>query len=459
MARRHLAVATDEFRRAKRHHRTGGDVQTQIAKIARPRTHQNQRFVGLITGREAQDSVRTGAIKRCPSTNLAADGLADIADPAARRDHERLAILGPTSAMPTDAGKNHVLLQHIVTVEGVAPRSEDMDLGRLDHVEENGSEAPEILSRRETARRDEDEVPSLAQNRSAHGHEEGVDVRSTMDHGGRGGRTRIFPADLEVRRVGHDGVEAFRVPSEGESSIVRKRNPSVSQDEVRGLQVHGERDIVIAAPFGEVAENRPQRRGQAPVDFVGDQFDGGRLRIAGSQRFHGRATEDAGTGGRIKDSQFPSARLDPIGHKIGNGNRCKKEAVLLAVPIGLACRVPFADAVGVDHRSLTLAWSRYDERGGRVLPDSPIAHILFPRPYSHPAPTFPPPISGAVRDRQHIRGSTPSTHRRRRSGWVERARGFVPLLARAVKCSTVVTPDRLHMFVLAHMSQDPPRHE
>ena len=239
----------------------------------------------------------------------------------------------------------------------------------------------------------------------------------------------VVLADLEVRRVGDDGVETVRLLSKGDGSIARMQNPGVGQYEVRGLQAHGEHYAATTAPVGEVVENRSQRRDQVSIDLMGDQFDGVRLRVPGNQGLHGRATENAGPGGGVEDPEVSPARLDSPGHELGNGNRCKKEAVLLAVSIGLACGVPFTDVVGVDHRSLALAWSRYGEGSGRELSDFPIVHILPPPLYSHPAATFSPLASEAVWNRRHVRGSAPSTLSDADGpGGVERAGGIEPPL-------------------------------
>ena len=53
MVRRDVAFFGDEFRRAKRDHGAGRDVQPQPTEAARPRVHQGQRCFVFIADRSA----------------------------------------------------------------------------------------------------------------------------------------------------------------------------------------------------------------------------------------------------------------------------------------------------------------------------------------------------------------------------------------------------------------------
>ena len=381
MTRRDPALPADELRRPKRNNGAGGDVQAETVKTARPRIHQSQRGLILIADRKAEHPVPGLEIEDHVRRDLAMDGLFDVAHAAARRDHERRPGSIPVSAAPADTGKNDVLLEHLIADEGLTPRPEEVDPGRPDQVEEDGPEATEVRSRREAARRDEDEISSGAQPRGAHRHEEGVDVGLTVNHRGGGDSARVGLADLEVRRVGDDDIEVFGLRPAGEQPTARMQHPGIRQDEVSGLDTNDERYAASPAPVGEAVENRPQRRDQLLVDFMGDQFDDARLRPSRNQRLHGRATENAGPGRRVEDPELPSLRPDPSRHEVGGADRRQEEAVLLAMPVGLACGIPFADAVGIDRRSFAFARSRHRE-GFHGLPH---LRLLLQHPHSPPA--------------------------------------------------------------------------
>ena len=104
-------------------------------------------------------------------------------------------------------GEYDVFLQHIIAPEGIAARVEHMDSRGLHHVKEDCSELAEVGARREAARRDENQLAMPPKQRSAHSHEERVDVRLTMHYFGKRQRTRGGLVDLEIRWVGDYHVE------------------------------------------------------------------------------------------------------------------------------------------------------------------------------------------------------------------------------------------------------------
>ena len=258
---------------------------------------------------------------------------------------------------------------------------------RVGHVEEDGPEATEVRPRREAARRDENEISVGAQQCGAHRHEEGVDVGLTVNHRGSGDGARIRLADLEIRRIGDDDIEVFRPRPEGEHLSAKRSG--MRQYEVGRFDADGERDAASAAPVAEAVEHGPQgpQRRASSISWATQAL---RLRVAGNQRLHGRATENADPGRPVEDTKFPAARLDPPCHEVGDGNRREEETMLLAVPIGLAGGVPLADAVGMDRGPFAFARCRHGEgsessrRRGRLF-------------LQHPDPPFSPTCPARVR--------------------------------------------------------------
>ena len=161
-------------------------------------------------------------------------------------------------AVLTDAGKNDVLLQHLVAAESIAPRSKDVNFGRADHIEEDGPELPEVWARGEAAGSDENEIAALAQERGADGHEESVDVRLPVNHCGSGQRPRVGLADLEVRRIGDNDVEVFQYRAGGEKLAEQMQCLGVRQDEIGSLDMHRDlHSLALDTPVDEIGEDGP----------------------------------------------------------------------------------------------------------------------------------------------------------------------------------------------------------
>ena len=279
-----------------------------------------------------------------------------------------------------------------------------MNSGRPNHVEEDAAEAPEIRSRREAARRDENEISAGAQQCGGHRHEESVDIGLTVNRIGRSDGVRVGLADLEPGRIGDDDIEFIDVRPEGERPAPRAKRSGMRQDEIRRFDAERERDAAAATPVGESAKNGLQRRDRVPVDLVSDYVDPFRLQGAGGERLDGRATENAGPGGRIEDPERLSARLDAPGHEIGDGDWSQKEALLLAVSFGFAGGAPFADAIGVDCRSF--AFPR-DRRGRGAGSRTLFRRFLNRHRHSRAcAPSCRLVLTApeAGRERRHIRG-------------------------------------------------------
>ena len=76
--------------------------------------------------------------------------------------------------------KDHVLLENRVAGKCIAAPTEYVHEFGADHREEALTEGSEVRSRRETARRDKDEVSRRAEQRRTDGHEQAVDIWLTV---------------------------------------------------------------------------------------------------------------------------------------------------------------------------------------------------------------------------------------------------------------------------------------
>ena len=202
-------------------------------------------------------------------------------------------------------------------------------------------------------------VPTRTQQRGADRHEERIDVRLTVNHVRNRRRTWIGLANLEIGRIGDDGVETLRLRARRKKSA-RPHRIGVRQDEVRRFNTHTDGcSVPFPAPSGEMVEHGPERRDQVTVDLVGNQLDCVGFRPPRYERFHGRAAENARAGGGIKNPNLSPCRRGPGTHEVGGLYRREKKSVYLALPVGRLASVPFANAIGIACWALTFQGARH----------------------------------------------------------------------------------------------------
>ena len=125
----------------------------------------------------------------------------------------------------------------------------------------------------------------------------------------------------------------------------RMQHLGVRHDEIGCLNPNSNCHSIIMAPVRKIVEGGPQRRNQALINFVGDQFDGVWFGIMGDKRLQGCTAENAGAGGGIKESKPRSTGCDFRGHKISHKNRREIKTMRFAVLVGLAFDVPLTDTI------------------------------------------------------------------------------------------------------------------
>ena len=169
--------------------------------------------------------------------------------------------------------------------------------------------------------------------RRTHRHEQGVDVRLAMHDAGRGQGPRVVAADLEVRRIGDDGVEAPVAVGRSDRKQLAKgpQSAGLGGDKVGGFNLRLQPDAAGAASIGQVAQHCAQRAAQVGIVLVGGQLDAGRRLLAGDKALHRGAAQDAGAGRRVQQPQRFAGNLDLRRHEIRHRHWRQVQSVRLAV--------------------------------------------------------------------------------------------------------------------------------
>ena len=121
MAHRNLAFPGNELGRPKRHDGPGRYVQSQTAKVGRPRIHHSQGVVVGIAYWQAQNFVHGREIEHHLGGKLAALCSVEVRHAETARNGEaRTGVVFVPAVLP-DTGEDDILLQHLVPAKRVAP--------------------------------------------------------------------------------------------------------------------------------------------------------------------------------------------------------------------------------------------------------------------------------------------------------------------------------------------------
>ncbi len=209
-----------------------------------------------------------------------------------------------------------------------------------------GAELPEIGPGSKATRHDLDELARPTQQRRTHSHEQRVDVRLAMHDAGNRQSARIVATNLEVRRIGNDGIEVRGWRARGKQLTNRLQCSSVGNHEVFAFDSRCQKDAPTAAPLRQVFEYRGQRAAQFGVALVRYQFYAARRTATTDQSLYCGATQHACSRRWVEQPHRSAASLNERGHEVRHRYRRQIEAMHLPVLARSRRDVPSANAVG-----------------------------------------------------------------------------------------------------------------
>ena len=315
----------------ERNNGAGGDVQPQIAQGAGPALHQLQNRGVIVGKRQPQHPVRVVRTEHGRCRRTAAHGPFDVQGAAAGGNHHRASCTAAKPAVASAAGEDDVLLKHVVPAECAAAGAERMNGGRLHELKKRCAKLPEVRPRSKAARHDVHEPAGWPQHRRAHRHEQGVDVGLAMHDAGRGQGPGVVAANLEVRRIGDDGVIVPVGRTGGKQLPKGPQGTGFGGDEVCGFNSRFQADTTAAAPIRQVRQHGAQGAKQVRIVLVGGQLNAGRRLPAGGEALHRSAAQNAGAGRRVQQPQRLAGDLDLRRHEVRHWHWRQVQPMRLAV--------------------------------------------------------------------------------------------------------------------------------